>query len=175
MCCKISAPPLSVPTLQDAGGVFSGDGVCYNASAPPPSPPPLHPLALQDLKDLDEDTLRFRVAQLATEIQERTKWEALRLMEGVQKKEAEIARKVSACVCLRSAKNTRRDAYRAAVVLREGRRRRHTQQWGLRVDTRLARPFSAGKLLQPGRSFEESKMTLVHLAVRKCETLDGHV
>lgn len=51
-------------------------------------------LLSQDLKDLDEDTLRFRVAQLATEIQERTKWEALRLMEGVQKKEAEIAQKV---------------------------------------------------------------------------------
>ncbi|CAN0158567.1 unnamed protein product, partial [Ectocarpus fasciculatus] len=47
----------------------------------------------QDLKDLDEDSLRFRVAQLATELQERTKWEALRLMDGVQKKEAEISDK----------------------------------------------------------------------------------
>lgn len=53
--------------------------------------------ASQDLKDLDEDSLRFRVAQLATELQERTKWEALRLMDGVQKKEAEIAHKVRAC------------------------------------------------------------------------------
>lgn len=66
-----------------------------------PSPPLwlagclLSPLSRsQDLKDLDEDALRFRVAQLATEIQERTKWEALRLMEGVQKKEAEIGQKV---------------------------------------------------------------------------------
>ncbi|CAN0384392.1 unnamed protein product, partial [Scytosiphon promiscuus] len=50
-----------------------------------------------DLKDLDEDSLRFRVAQLATELQERTKWEALRLMDGVQKKEAEIAQKASGC------------------------------------------------------------------------------
>ncbi|CAM9794793.1 unnamed protein product [Ectocarpus sp. 13 AM-2016] len=51
---------------------------------------------LKDLKDLDEDSLRFRVAQLATELQERTKWEALRLMDGVQKKEAEISEKYEA-------------------------------------------------------------------------------
>lgn len=43
---------------------------------------------------MDDDALRFRVAQLAAEMQERTKWEALRLMEGVKQAEADVARKV---------------------------------------------------------------------------------
>lgn len=43
---------------------------------------------------MDDDALRFRVAQLSTELQERTKWEALRLMEGIKQKEADVARKV---------------------------------------------------------------------------------
>ncbi|CAN0465973.1 unnamed protein product [Laminaria digitata] len=51
---------------------------------------------IQDLKELDEDSLRFRVAQLATEMQEKAKWESLRLMDGVKKMEAEIARKYEA-------------------------------------------------------------------------------
>ncbi len=48
---------------------------------------------LKDLDKLNENQLRIRIAQLATEIGERTKWEAVRLREFLSMKEKEVADK----------------------------------------------------------------------------------
>ena len=59
-----------------------------------------YPARPQDLKGLDEDALKFRVAQLAMEMEERTKWKPLRLTEGVKQAEAETGRKVIRDECI---------------------------------------------------------------------------
>ena len=48
---------------------------------------------LKDLDKLSENELRVRIAQLATEMGERTKWEAVRLREFLSMKEKEVADK----------------------------------------------------------------------------------
>ncbi len=48
---------------------------------------------LKDLDKLTENELRIRIAQLATEMGERTKWEAVRLREFLSMKEKEVADK----------------------------------------------------------------------------------
>ena len=47
----------------------------------------------QDLEDLSEKELRVRVVQLATEMSDRTKWEAVRLKEFLAMKEKEVGEK----------------------------------------------------------------------------------
>ncbi|CAM9760200.1 unnamed protein product [Chrysoparadoxa australica] len=46
---------------------------------------------LKDLEELDEKGLRYRIIQLAAEMQERTKWEALRLHEALKRTEEEAS------------------------------------------------------------------------------------
>ena len=48
---------------------------------------------LKDLASLSPEALQHRVVQLAGELQERTKWEALRLHEAVRKAEVEVSGK----------------------------------------------------------------------------------
>ena len=48
---------------------------------------------LQDLPSLSTEALQHRVVQLVGELQERTKWEALRLHEAVRKAEVEVSGK----------------------------------------------------------------------------------
>lgn len=48
---------------------------------------------LKDLQSLSPEALQHRVVQLAGELQERTKWEALRLHEAVRKAEVEVSGK----------------------------------------------------------------------------------
>ncbi|KAF0718432.1 Aste57867_1696 [Aphanomyces stellatus] len=45
---------------------------------------------LAGIKELDADSLRLRVAQLATEMKNRTKWEAVRMMESLKRMEEEV-------------------------------------------------------------------------------------
>ncbi|ETW07746.1 hypothetical protein H310_02188 [Aphanomyces invadans] len=45
---------------------------------------------LADIKELDAESLRLRVAQLATEMKNRSKWEAVRLMESLRRMEEEV-------------------------------------------------------------------------------------
>mmetsp|Transcript_18944 Transcript_18944/g.23862 ORF Transcript_18944/g.23862 Transcript_18944/m.23862 type:complete len:596 (+) Transcript_18944:91-1878(+) len=48
---------------------------------------------LQDLDRLDREGLRYRIIQLAAELQERTKWEALRLHESLKQAQDESSRR----------------------------------------------------------------------------------
>lgn len=50
---------------------------------------------LQGLKDLDANALVIRVAQLATEMKHRSKWEAVRLVEALRRMEDEAQKKTS--------------------------------------------------------------------------------
>ncbi|KAH9134167.1 hypothetical protein AeRB84_019994 [Aphanomyces euteiches] len=45
---------------------------------------------LADIKELDAETLRLRVAQLATEMKNRSKWEAVRMLESLKRMEEEV-------------------------------------------------------------------------------------
>ncbi|RQM28022.1 hypothetical protein B5M09_000331 [Aphanomyces astaci] len=45
---------------------------------------------LAGIKELDAESLRLRVAQLATEMKNRSKWEAVRLMESLRRMEEEV-------------------------------------------------------------------------------------
>lgn len=47
-----------------------------------------------DVQELDANSLAIRVAQLATEMKHRSKWEAVRLLEALRRMEEDAQKKV---------------------------------------------------------------------------------
>ena len=53
---------------------------------------------LKDLEHMNEDQLRLRVAQLASEFFERTKWEGIRLHQSLRQLEGDITKRYYYCM-----------------------------------------------------------------------------